>query len=152
MDGAALDGVEALALLAPVCRDPLNGRMIRDLITPSRFPAGRDYPGGHVSITSAFRTRHVQPDGKDGEAAEVISVFEPVHLLMGDRWLITAWLRPRVFRGSEDALRALDDPSESLYHSVAERWRSSEGSSAEELADLIRRELAVACGYRTPNG
>jgi len=150
VDATALDGLEALALLAPICRDGLTGRMIRDLITPSRFPAGRNYPGGRVSITAAFRTRHLQSDDADGEAAEVVSVFEPVHLLMGDGWLITAWLPRRVFRGSADDLRDLDDRSQALYHAVAERWRSSEASSAEELADLVRRELAVACGYRTP--
>src|SRR5206468_3260095 len=66
VDARTLDGLEALALLAPICSGELNGRMIRDLITPTRFPAGRDYPGGRVSITAAFRTRHLQPDGDDG--------------------------------------------------------------------------------------
>ena len=148
VDAAAIDGAEALALLEPICDGELNGRMVRDLISPSRFPAGRDYPGGQVSITAAFRTRHLQPDAGPGEVAEVVSVFEPVHFLVGNGWLITAWLEPRVFRGSATPPVHGDEASEELYAAVARAWRRSEAETVEELAELVRRELAVACGYR----
>src|SRR4051795_7946975 len=57
--GGDLDGPEALALLAPISRGELNARKVSDLVTPRRLPAGRQYPGG-ASITSGFRTRHLQ--------------------------------------------------------------------------------------------
>jgi hypothetical protein len=141
-----LDRGEALALLGPVCHGELTARMVRDLITPRRFPAGRDYPGTSVSITAAFRTRHLQEEGD--EPGNVTSVFEPVHLLIGPDWLISCWLPPRVFRGDGEALRYADDAAHELYLAVAEAWPGLEGGTAADLAGLVRRELAIAAGYR----
>jgi hypothetical protein len=142
-----LENGEALALLGPICRGELTARMVRDLITPRRFPAGREYPGG-TSITAAFRTRHVQAADAGVELGNVTSVFEPVHVLTGKSWMVTCWLPPRVFRGTDAALDDAEDPGGALYEALAERWPASEGETAADLADLVRRELAVAAGYR----
>ena len=76
--------------------------------------------------------------GADG----VTSVFEPVQLLVGDDWLLSCWLPPRVFRGLGDPVDATDDSSNGLYLAVAQRWATSGGDSAEDLAGLVRAQLA----------
>jgi hypothetical protein len=143
-----LQNGEALALLGPICHGELTARMARDLVTPRRFPAGRQYPGTEVSITAAFRTRHLQGEGTGHQHGVVTSVFEPMHLLIGSNWLLTCWLPPRVFRGDGAALDDAVDDGEALYRAVAEIWRETEGETADDLAGLVRRELAVAAGYR----
>lgn len=139
-----LQNGEALALLGPICHGELTARMARDLVTSRRFPAGRRYPGTQVSITAAFRTRHLQGE----QHGVVTSVFEPMHLLIGSDWLLTCWLPPRVFRGDSAALDEAVDDGEALYRAVAETWSETDGETAEDLAGLVRRELAVAAGYR----
>jgi hypothetical protein len=146
--GGDLDGPQALALLAPICGGRLTARMVRDLITPRRFPAGREYPGRAVSITAAFRTRHLQSAGGNHELGHVTSVFEPVHLLIGEGWLISCWLPPRVFRGDGEPLADAEDGAAELYRAVADSWPESERETAADLADLVRDELAIAAGYR----
>jgi hypothetical protein len=143
-----ISGSEALALLDPICRGELNARMVRDLIMPGRFPAGRTYPGGAVSITAAFRTRHLQSKAEGAEPGDVTSVFEPVHLLVAEGWMISCWLPPRVFRGEREALRDDEEAANSLYEAVADRWPASDGETPADLADLVRRQLAIAAGYR----
>jgi hypothetical protein len=145
-----LNDAEALALLGPICEGELTARMVHDLITPRRFPAGREYRDRGVSITAGFRTRHLQADGGDLELGDVTSVFEPVHLLIGGDWLISCWLPPRVFRGDGEALEDAHDGASGLYLAVADAWPDSEGETAADLADLVRRELAIAAGYRIP--
>ncbi|OLE37778.1 MAG: hypothetical protein AUG48_03665 [Actinobacteria bacterium 13_1_20CM_3_68_9] len=84
--------------------------------------------------------------GADG----VTSVFEPVQLLVGNDWMLSCWHPPRVFRGLGEAVDVADDCSSGLYLAVAERWPTSNADSAEDLAGLVRRQLAVAAGYRPP--
>jgi hypothetical protein len=139
---------EALALLGPICRGELTTRMARDLVTPRRFPAGRDYPGTEISITAAFRTRHLQAEGTGPGPGAVTSVFEPVHLLIGTDWMISCWLPPRVFRGGDATAQRDDDGGAALHQAVAEAWRETEGETARDLAGLVRRELAIVAGYR----
>jgi hypothetical protein len=155
--GGDLDRDDLLALLNPICRGELNERMARDLITPERFAAGGGYRNERIVITSAFRIRHLQPSANGVEATSsngggVTSVFEPVQLLNGDDWLISCWLPPRVFRGLGEATVGADDSSNGLYFAVAERWPASSAESADDLAALVRGELAVAAGYRTRAG
>ena len=76
--------------------------------------------------------------GADG----VTSVFEPVQLLVGADWLLSCWLPPRVFRGLGDPVDATEDSSSGLYLAVAEHWATSNVDSAEDLAGLVRRQLA----------
>jgi hypothetical protein len=147
--GGDLKDAEALALLGPICDGELTSRMVRDLITPRRFPAGRHYPDRGVSITAGFRTRHLRVDGED-ELGNLTSVFEPVHLLIGADWLISCWLPARVFRGDGDALEDTHDGASGVYLAVADAWPAGEGETAADLADLVRRELAIAAGYRIP--
>ena len=151
--GGDLEGGEALALLAPICRDALKHKMVRDLITPERFASGGRYGDSRVAISSAFRIRHLQPGTDDGVpvgADGVTSVFEPVQLLVGDDWLLSCWLPPRVFRGLGDPVDATENSSSGLYLAVSKRWVTSGADSAEDLASLVRRQLAAAAGYRTP--
>jgi hypothetical protein len=151
--GGDLEGGEALALLAPICRGALKHKMVRDLITPERFASGGRYGDSRVAISSAFRIRHLQPGTDDGVAVGadgVTSVFEPVQLLVGDDWLLSCWLPPRVFRGLGDQADAIEDSSNGLYLAVSKRWVTSGSDSAEDLASLARRQLAAANGYRTP--
>jgi hypothetical protein len=153
--GGELSGGEVLALLGPICRGQLKDKMVRDLITPKRFASasGGRYGDSPVVISSAFRIRHLQP-GTNGNvpagADGVTSVFEPVQLLVGHNWLLTCWLPPRVFRGLGDPLDAVDESSSGVYLAVAERWPTSNADSAEDLASLVRRQLAVAAGLRPP--
>ncbi len=151
--GGDLEGGDALALLAPICRGALKHKMVRDLITPERFASGGRYGDSPVAISSAFRIRHLQPGTDDGVtvgADGITSVFEPVQLLVGDDWLLSCWLPPRVFRGLGDPVDATEDSSNGLYLAVSKRWVTSGGDSAEDLASLVRRQLAAANGYRTP--
>lgn len=144
--GGVLRDSEALALLDPVCAGELTPRMVRDLITPARYPAGRSYDGGHIAITSGFRTRHVPHENGD-----VTSLFEPVHLLAGEDWLLTCWLPARAYRGLDDASGDGDEAADELYRAVADAWPESGGETAADLAEAAHRELAVASGSRTPS-
>jgi hypothetical protein len=154
-----------LALLDPVCNGELTERMVRDLITPKRFATGGSYRNSEVIITSGFRIRHLSgANGSDAtngngnghryKAADgghrVASVFEPLQLLVGHDWLLSCWLPPRVFRGLKDPVHVADDSSSGLYLGVAKRWPTSSATNAAGLAKLVRRELAVAAGYRPP--
>ncbi len=139
--GGELRDSEAQALLDPVCYGELKPRIVRDLITPARFPADRSY-GGRIGITAAFRTRHLRRD--DG----VTSVFEPVHLLVGDGWLLSCWLPPRTYRGLSAEVVDPEQASNELYRAVAEAWSDDGGESAADLAESVQRELALTSGYR----
>ena len=151
--GGDPDGAGVLALLAPICRGTLKHKMVRDLITPKRFASGGRYGDSPVTISSAFRIRHLQPGADEGVPAGadgITSVFEPVQLLVGDDWLLSCWHPPRVFRGLGDPMDVTDDSSSGLYLAVAERWTTSKADSAAGLAGLVRRQLASGNGYRPP--
>ena len=159
--GGVLGISEVLGLLAPICDGQLNQRMVRDLITPKRFAVGVGYRDSEVVITSGFRIRHLSSGANGSEATNgngngatnghpVASVFEPVQLLVGDDWLLSCWHPPRVFRGLSDPVHVADDSSSGLYLGVAKRWPTSSETDAPGLARLVRRELAVAAGYRPP--
>jgi hypothetical protein len=146
-DGGALGDSDAVALLNPVCAGQLTPRMARDLITPARYPAGRSYDAGRIAITAAFRTRHVSRD-----RGEVTSVFEPIHLLAGDDWLLTCRLPPRVYQGLDGQTGDEEAPANELYLAVAAAWRESGGETAADLAEAVHRELAGASDYRASIG
>jgi hypothetical protein len=150
--GGDLSNGEVLALLAPICRGQLTQRMVRDLITPQRFAAGGSYGNSDVMATSGFRIRHLD-SGRNGNAAanghEGTSILEPVQMLVGNDWLLSCWLPSRVFRGMGDPIPVADESSSGLYLAVAKRWPTSNASSAEGLAKLVRHELGGG-GYRTP--
>jgi hypothetical protein len=157
--GGDLSNGEVLALLAPICRGELTEKMVRDLITPQRFATGASYRDGEVAVTSAFRIRHLRSDASGSQAANGnggtnghggTSVFEPVQMLVGDDWLLSCWLPPRVFRGLGDPVHLADDSSSGLYLAIAKRWPTSNARSAECLAKLVRHELAGTAGYRPP--
>jgi hypothetical protein len=163
--GNGLGNAEVLALLDPICHGELTERMVRDLITPKRFATGGSYRDSEVIITSGFRIRHLSGADENGatngngngnghKAADgghrVASVFEPLQLLVGHDWLVSCWLPPRVFRGLKDPVHVADDSSSGLYLGVAKRWPASNATDAAGLAKLVRRELAVAAGYRPP--
>jgi hypothetical protein len=126
--------------------------MARDLATPRRFPAAGTYGSAPVRMTAGFLVRHLQLDPSDGDfAGAVASVLKPVQLLVGQGWLLSAWLPPRLFRGSSAALEADcngQDPDR-LHMAVATSWPESACATADDLAELIRRELEVASGHRT---
>jgi hypothetical protein len=140
--GGNLRDSEAQALLDPVCYGELEPRMVRDLITPAGFPADRSYDGGRIAITAAFRTRHLRRGGG------VSSVFEPVHLLVGDGWLLSSWLPPRTYRGLSAEVVDPEQASNELYRAVAEAWSGDGGESATDLAESVQRELALTSGSR----
>jgi hypothetical protein len=139
LGGGVLRDSEALALLNPVCARELTTRMVRDLITPARYPAGRSYDAGRIAITAGFRTRHVARENGD-----VTSLFEPVHLLAGEDWLLSCWLPPRVYRGLDDESGGDGEAATELYDAVARAWPASGGETAADLAEAAHRELAVA--------
>jgi len=126
--------------------------MARDLATPRRFPAAGTYEPTTIRMTAAFLVRHLQlnADGEDS-IGPVASVLKPVQLLVGDGWLLSAWLPSRLFRGSGAALEAGSDRGDPdrLHVAVAASWRDSGCDTADALADLIRRELQVASGHRS---
>jgi hypothetical protein len=146
-----LHTARALGALNRVCDGMLTQRMARDLATPRRFPATGTYGSTDIRMTAAFLVRHVQSPADGGDAGPVASVLKPVQLLIGQGWLLSAWLPSRLFRGSNAALTADcdgDDPDR-LHLAVAASWPSSGGDTSEALAALIRRELEVASGHRT---
>jgi len=142
LNGGSLGGFEAQALLDPVCHGELRPRMVRDLVSAGRYPAGRRYDAGQIAISAAFRTRHVRRNG-----GRLTSVFEPVHLLVGEDWLLTCWLPPRTYRGTGE-LGPEDDAANELYLAVASAWRDR-GQTAADLAELVRQQLGSA-GERRP--
>jgi hypothetical protein len=151
--GGDLQTGEVLALLAPICRGTLKKKMVRDLITPKRFASAGRYGDSPVAISSGFRIRHLRPGSDDGMtlgADGITSVFEPVQLLVGDGWLLSCWHPSRVFRGLGDPLDTTEDTSSGLYLAVAQRWVTTKADSAEDLASLVRRQLAIAAGLRPP--
>jgi hypothetical protein len=149
---AELRSARSLGILNRLCGGVLTQRMARDLATPRRFPAAGTYEPTQVRMTAAFLVRHFQLDGEPGNEPEpVASVLKPIQLLVGDGWLLSAWLPSRLFRGNSAALEADcdgDDPDR-LFLTVAVRWPDSEGETAADLADLIRRELEIASGHRS---
>jgi hypothetical protein len=149
---AELRSPRSLGALNRICEGLLTQRMARDLATPRRFPAAGTYGSTAVRMTAAFLVRHLQVDPSDGDfAGAFASVLKPVQLLVGQGWLLSAWLPPRLFRGSIDALEADcngHDPDR-LHMAVATSWPESACATADDLAALIRRELEVASGHRT---
>lgn len=150
--GAGLEIGEVLALLNPICHGQLEKRMVRDLIKPERFAAGGSYRNSEISITSAFRIRDRAQDAEANGDGDFSSVLEPVQLLVGEDWLLSCWHSPRRFRGMGNASRNGAGASDGLYPEIAQRWPTSEASTAAGLAALVKRELAVANGYRTRTG
>ncbi len=146
IDHRELHSARALGALNRICDGMLTQRMARYLATPRRFPAAGTYGSTGIRMTAAFLVRHLQgPPGGDG-AGPVGSVLKPVQPLIGEGWLLSAWLPPRLFRGSSAALAADpggDDPDR-LYLAVAASWPAAGGDTSEDLAQLIRRELEVA--------
>jgi hypothetical protein len=55
-----------------------------------------------------------------------------------------------VFRGMDAPVPVADDSSSGLYLAVAKRWPTSNASTAEGLAKLVRRELSGGSVYRPP--
>jgi hypothetical protein len=148
---AELRSARSLGVLNRVCDGALTQRMARDLATPRRFPAAGTYGSTQIRMTAGFLVRHLQPDVDGADAiGPVASVLKPVQLLVGDDWLLSAWLPLRLFRGSSAALEAdCDDDPDRLHLAVAASWREGGGATAVDLSDLIRRELEVASGHRT---
>jgi hypothetical protein len=147
-----LRSARSLGTLNRVCEGSLTQRMARDLATPRRFPAAGTYGSTSIRMTAAFLVRHLQLDVPDGDSGGPVgSVLKPVQLLVGERWLLSAWLPPRLFRGSSAALKADSgehDPDR-LHRAVAGTWPESSCATAGDLAELIRRELEVASGHRS---
>jgi hypothetical protein len=145
-----LRSARAIGALNRVCDGLLTQRMARDLATPHRFPATGSYGPAQVRMTAAFLVRHLQAAGDEG-AGPVASVLKPIQILIGADWLVSAWLPSRLFRGHPAALAAdgEDDDGDRLHCAVAASWQMSGGETAQDLAELIRRELAVASGHRS---
>ena len=149
---AELHSARAMGALNRVCDGVLTQRMARDLATPRRFPATGTYGSTFVRMTAGFLIRHLQGDADAADTAgPVVSVLKPIQLLVGEGWLLTAWLPARRFRGSSDALTADCDghDPDRLHLAVAASWPGSGGDTTDDLAELIRRELQVASGHRT---
>ena len=110
-------------------------------------------------MTSGFRIRHL--DATNGsEAANgngrkvanghpVASIFEPLQMLVGQDWVLSCWL-PLGSSAACDPVHVADESSSGLYLAVAKRWPTSNATDAAGLVKLVRRELAVAAGYRPP--
>jgi hypothetical protein len=146
-----LRSARAIGTLNRVCDGLLTQRMARDLATPHRFPATGAYGPTQIRMTAAFLVRHLQAAGDEGGAGPVASVLKPIQILIGEDWLLSAWLPSRLFRGHPAAL-AVDceeGDADRLHRAVAASWRTSSGETAHDLAALIRRELAVASGHRS---
>jgi hypothetical protein len=144
-----LRSARSLGALNRVCEGSLTQRMARDLATPRRFPAAGTYEPTTIRMTAGYLVRHLQVPADGDGVGPVASVLKPVQLLVGDSWVLSAWLPPRLFRGSRAALEAdCDGDPDRLYLSVASSWRESGCDTADGLAELIRRELEVASGHR----
>lgn len=149
---AELRSARSLGVLNRICDGVLTQRMARDLATPRRFPAAGTYEPAQIRMTAAFLVRHLQREGDPGgDPGPVASVLKPVQLLVGHSWLLSAWLPSRLFRGNTATLEADCDGSDPdrLFLTVATRWPDSEGETASDLAEVIRRELEIASGHRS---
>ena len=101
-----LHTARALGALNRVCDGMLTQRMARDLATPRRFPAAGSYASTEIRMTAAFQVRHLQAAADGDQAGPVASVLKPVQLLIGQGWVLSAWLPSRRFRGSSAAVSA----------------------------------------------
>jgi len=149
---AELRSARSLGTLNRVCGGALTQRMARDLATPRRFPAAGTYEPAKIRMTAGFLVRHLQLDIDSGDpAGPVASILKPVQLLVGEGWLLSAWLPSRLFRGSSAALEADcdGDDSDRLHLAVASSWPDTSCETTDDLAELIRRELEVASGHRS---
>lgn len=146
-----LHTARALGALNRVCDGMLTQRMARDLATPRRFPAAGTYGATNIRMTAGYLVRHLQSPVAGGNAGPTASILKPVQLLIGQGWLLSAWLPSRVFRGSNAALTADCDGADPdrLYLAVAASWPGCGGDTSDDLGELIRRELEVASGHRT---
>src|SRR3954454_7428888 len=94
-----LHSARSLRALNRICEGSLTQRMARDLATPRRFPAAGTYSSSPVRMTAAYLVRHLQLDAPDdGSGGPAASILKPVQLLVGEGWLLSAWLPSRLFR------------------------------------------------------
>ena len=148
----ALHTPRSIGDLNRVCDGMLTQRMARDLATPRRFPVAGSYGSTGIRMTAAYLVRHLQGAADPAAVAGPVgSVLKPVQILVGEGWLLSAWLPSRLFRGQTAALAADRDDGDPdrLHLTVASSWPQSGGETSEDLAELIRRELEVASGHRS---
>jgi hypothetical protein len=138
LNGLGLGISEAIALLDPVCHGQLRAGLVEGLIGRGQSGANNGSATNGVFLSSAFRVRHVR--GEDGGRA---SQFEPVRLLSGADWLVSCWLKPRVYRGMAVAAHhAPEGVDDNLFLAVASGWLRERSSTAGDLARLVRGELS----------
>src|SRR4051794_3245812 len=116
-----LHTARALGALNRVCDGMLTQRMARDLATPRRFPAAGAYGSTEIRMTAGYLVRHLHRTAEGDHAGPVASILKPVQLLIGEGWVLSAWLPSRLFRGSNSALaRDCDgDDPDRLHLAVA---------------------------------
>jgi hypothetical protein len=132
-----LDGAGLLALLAPICRNKLKHKMVRDLITPKRFSHGGHYRDSPVAMSfpscdtvnpsptkggSGRRQGHLGV--RAGAAPVGTTGCSAAGIRRGYSRLGIRWTHRRFFERSVPG--------------CAERWTTSNVDSAEDLAGLVR--------------
>ncbi|MGH2925455.1 MAG: hypothetical protein ACRDK1_05710 [Solirubrobacterales bacterium] len=136
LNAEALTGSEAMALLDPICRGQLDGELARRLVEPGRATRNGSRPRGGPELRASFRIRHLTA-ANTGQAW----LFEPVRLLVGEDWLISCWLEPRLFRGMGVGIDRPPDDSAEIFLTAASAWLREGASTASDLADLVQRQL-----------
>jgi Mg2+ and Co2+ transporter CorA len=143
---------EVFESLAPYCAANVTLEIFEDLLSPDPRPRVKNLGAG-IRCVSAFRVEACESD--DGAKPESTSKagilkFEPVELLVGDRWLITCWHDIEIYRGADRISENDPAPPADLFHEVERCWPSSQMSTASDLALLVLHELALtyAPAYR----
>lgn len=132
----------------------LTQEMLEDLLTPDEQPEGERYEEG-IRLASTFAVcpwrseEHTERGRPQGVG---MLRFQPVEILVGDRWLITCRHPQRVFQGSAKLDGDLPpDDADDLFEAVAKRWERDSGRIPGDLGISIMHELALtyAPAHRT---
>jgi hypothetical protein len=159
LDGASAEAADLLLeAVGPHCGDDLEREMVLDLLDVADQREGERYSEGRIRSLSSFRaSSERRTEERDGETLGVggVLTLEPVELLAGDGWLISAWHTKRAFYGPD--VESDSEPAgrrEGEAEAVAERWSAGRGRTAGDLAVLLLHELALsyAPGYRAIRG
>jgi hypothetical protein len=136
LNAEALTGPEAVGLLDPICRGQLDGGLARQLVAPGCATPNGGGPTGGPELRASFRIRHLTAAN-----AGQVWLFEPVRLLVGEDWLVSCWLEPRLFRGTGAGIDRTPDDSGQIHLAAAAAWLREGASTASDLADLVQRQL-----------
>ena len=149
---AEVDGGASPEAVFSALRDSCRGlelHAVRRLLDGDAEVRGCEQFGdGETRLTRACLLRVEDAQGpEDGDAAVGAVVAQPVTLLCGPDWLVTAWLAPLRHAGGDTRAEGAAGSSGRCLRAVERRWVAEKlGRSAGDLGVLVLHELALSFG------